>query len=214
MAKTSPSKAESGLSLLDEFEDSLQTLDTISNENKEAKVAENKDLGPKICYFYKNRKCKFVGKKSGQCKFQHPKKCQKFMENGPKSKKRPLGCDPKTCQEFHPKICTNSLKTGECPVKDCQSSHLKGTKKTIGKEESTKQKVSNKNEKKPNPNQIQEKESFLVLTNAILSRLDKMEQRMRCMEGMSQPRGDLCYLPSQSQHRQLTQPLSLFQMGG
>ena len=75
-----------------------------------------------VCKFYANGKCRF----SKECRFQHPKICQKFRNHGDR-KSDQKGCDGK-CNEFHPNVCRNSLKNKACPYKECRFYHLKGTK--------------------------------------------------------------------------------------
>ena len=75
------------------------------------------------CYFYKLGKCKF-GK---ECKKEHPKFCQKFINNGP-IKLNTKGCDNK-CNNLHPIACRDSIKSIECVREKCRFYHLKGTKK-------------------------------------------------------------------------------------
>ena len=59
--------------------------------------------------------------------FEHPKFCQKFINNGP-SKSNPKGCDSK-CNNLHPIACRDSIKSRECARDKCRFYHLKGTKK-------------------------------------------------------------------------------------
>ena len=79
------------------------------------------------CYFYKLGKCKF-GK---ECKKDHPKFCQKFINQGI-IKNNPKGCDGK-CNNLHPIACRDSLKSRECEREKCRFYHLKGTKKPAPK---------------------------------------------------------------------------------
>ena len=60
------------------------------------------------CYFYKLGKCRF-GK---ECKKDHPKFCQKFINFGP-IKLNQKGCDSK-CNNLHPIACRDSVKSREC----------------------------------------------------------------------------------------------------
>ena len=75
------------------------------------------------CYFYKIGKCRF-GK---ECKKDHPKFCQKFVNCGP-IKNNPKGCDSK-CYKLHPIACRDSVKNRECSRDKCRFFHLAGTKK-------------------------------------------------------------------------------------
>lgn len=191
---------------LEDFEDSMKELETPVSQ--ETSREDKKLLVKKICRFYQRRQCKFFGKKSDQCKFLHPKKCQQFMEHGPRSNKNPKGCDVKSCKSFHPKICVNSLKNKECSVNNCQSSHLRGTKKTVGKNHDN---FTNLGRGTLPQNDITKKtqstepESFLVQT--ILSRLDRMDRLFTVLEN----RG---HLSQQTQVRQQQYPHPFPLVGG
>ena len=74
------------------------------------------------CYFYKLGKCKF-GK---ECKKEHPKFCQKFINFGI-IKNNSKGCDSK-CNNLHPIACRDSLKSRVCDREKCKFYHLKGKK--------------------------------------------------------------------------------------
>ena len=72
-----------------------------------------------ICRFYANGKCKY----NVDCRFQHPKICPKFRQNGDCGVK---GCAG-GCDFFHPNVCRNSLKDKTCSYSECKFFHLKGT---------------------------------------------------------------------------------------
>ena len=74
------------------------------------------------CKFYANGKCKF----SSECRYRHPKICQKFRLHGD-TKLDVKGCDGR-CGEFHPNVCRSSLKNRTCTYKECRFFHIKGTK--------------------------------------------------------------------------------------
>ena len=75
------------------------------------------------CFFYKLGKCKF-GKK---CKKEHPKFCQKIINNGP-IKLNTNGCDNK-CNNLHPIACRDSIKSSKCAREKCRFYQKKGAKK-------------------------------------------------------------------------------------
>lgn len=79
-----------------------------------------------ICHFFKNGSCKH-GLKGKECRFSHPKMCQKFLKHGTR---QPRGCNlGKLCKDFHPKMCITSLRKGECFSENCRYNHVKGTKR-------------------------------------------------------------------------------------
>ena len=113
-----------------------------ANENQENEISQNKTEGadkkektPKygkkekpqreekskgeVCRFYANGKCKY----NVECRFQHPKICPKFRQNGDCEVK---GCGGE-CKFFHPNVCRNSLKDKTCSYTECKFFHLKGT---------------------------------------------------------------------------------------
>jgi hypothetical protein len=76
--------------------------------------------GDKICRFYLNGKCKY----SGECRFEHPKICPKFRQDGDCEVK---GCGG-GCDFIHPNVCHSSLRDKTCTYRECKFFHLKGTK--------------------------------------------------------------------------------------
>ena len=88
------------------------------------KVNPKREENPKgdVCRFYANGRCKY----NVECRFQHPKICPKFRQNGDCEVK---GCGG-DCEFFHPNVCRNSLKDKTCPYTVCRFFHLKGTKTT------------------------------------------------------------------------------------
>ena len=104
----------------------VSPIDPVSSNPRSSVVLTGDELLHKfenVCYFYKLGKCRF-GK---ECKKEHPKFCQKFINNGP-SKSNPKGCDSK-CNNLHPIACRDSIKSRECARDKCRFYHLKGTKK-------------------------------------------------------------------------------------
>ena len=84
-----------------------------------------------ICSFYKKGRCRhsISGKKiynGSQCKYLHPRKCERFCKFG---SNRYNGCDGSTCKLFHPILCKYSVEYGECPLENCTFNHLMGTKR-------------------------------------------------------------------------------------
>ena len=98
--------------------------DKYDNSDKSKKSDKNDPAKTKTknenCRFYLNGKCKF----NVDCRFQHPKICPKFRQNGDCKNK---GCSG-DCGFLHPNVCRNSLKDKTCPYQDCRFFHLKGTK--------------------------------------------------------------------------------------
>ena len=72
-----------------------------SNKNKER---NDKHENPKeICWFWKNKKCRF----KTNCKHDHPEQCKEMLETG--------RCNNSRCKLIHPKICRNLFFKGHCP---------------------------------------------------------------------------------------------------
>ena len=79
-----------------------------------------------VCHHFKEGNCKH-GMKGKDCKFTHPKTCNKYMQHGTR---QPRGCNKgKNCNLFHPKMCMDSLRKGECFSETCELKHVKGTKR-------------------------------------------------------------------------------------
>ena len=86
----------------------------------------SKQRKDKVCYFYKNNKCKY-GLIGRDCPYAHPRLCYKYKVNG---------CDPvrgckkgKNCIFLHPQICFGSERRRECLNMECKRLHLKGTRR-------------------------------------------------------------------------------------
>ena len=58
------------------------------------------------------------------CKFSHPKVCNKLLSHGHRAKQ---GCDGKGCNKYHPKMCYSSVNTLLCTKEKCTYWHCKGT---------------------------------------------------------------------------------------
>ena len=66
-----------------------------------------------------------MGISGKECKFTHPKLCNKFTQHGTR---QPHGCNKgKNCQYFHPTMYLNSLLKSECFNERCKLLHIKGT---------------------------------------------------------------------------------------
>ena len=95
------------------------TTPTISDQTRETS----------ICKFYRQGRCVHgvSGKKEGNCRFNHPKPCRKFLANGTNRRR---GCiRGENCTNFHPQMCFASLKERVCLRNDCKFMHIKGTKR-------------------------------------------------------------------------------------
>ena len=80
----------------------------------------------KVCYFYKNNKCKF-GRRGENCPYAHPKLCFKYKINGCDLVR---GCkNGNNCPYLHPPICNGSMRRRECFNENCKRLHLKGTRR-------------------------------------------------------------------------------------
>ena len=101
-----------------------QHLSISDNDNPAKKMIE---LQPKICKYYRQGNCKhgLSGKKGGNCKFSHPKPCNKLLKHGTHST---LGCTKgKSCEYYHPKMCFESISKRVCYDKTCKYVHVKKT---------------------------------------------------------------------------------------
>ena len=85
-----------------------------------------------LCKFYVKGKCPH----NNDCRFSHPRICNKFRSFGLKIH-NDKGCDNQKCQFLHPNACRDSLKTKSCHRDDCRFYHLKGTKIITKQSQST-----------------------------------------------------------------------------
>ena len=159
------------------------TQDTSSGSGSDTETGDLKDPNSKkeplaqkpVCKFFTNGKCKF----NKECRFQHPKICQKFRHHGD-SKYDANGCDGK-CDEFHPNACRNSLKSKTCTYKECRFYHIKGTK-TIERGNVTSQGSQHKkgNSKASGKgNQLKQNKSNTVPTKNRFSVLDQKQSNAK-----------------------------------
>lgn len=102
------------------FETGGLTRTTINNENHDSEIRKKK-----VCYFYKNNRCKF-GRKGQGCPYAHPGLCNKYKLHGRDPVK---GCIKEKCPYFHPPICFGAEKKRECLNLKCKRLHLKGTRR-------------------------------------------------------------------------------------
>ena len=77
-----------------------------------------------MCIHYKRGKCRY-GASGQECKFKHPKLCQKLIKFGDKG---PNGCQKGSqCELLHPLMCYNSLNKKACYNNFCKYRHVRGT---------------------------------------------------------------------------------------
>ena len=105
----------------------LETND-IKASNLETKLEKNQETNQKnatqMCQHYSKKRCKH-GISGKDCKFLHPKPCNKFMRHGTR---RGRGCSlGKKCTRFHPPMCQSSIIHNQCFTFDCPLNHVKGT---------------------------------------------------------------------------------------
>ena len=89
-------------------------------ENSQKGEKSKDEKRDRICRFYLNGKCKH----GGECRFEHPKICPKFRQDGDCEVK---GCGG-GCDFIHPNVCHSSLRDKTCTYRECRFFHLKGTK--------------------------------------------------------------------------------------
>lgn len=107
-------------SICEENKNSDCTTDKILPENRENSTENFKYS--KICKHYLKNKCKY-GISGNGCKFAHPKRCHRFIEQGW------YGCkSSKFCGKFHPRMCENSFRYMRCTDEYCRELHIKGTR--------------------------------------------------------------------------------------
>ena len=80
--------------------------------------------GRRVCKYYKMGNCKF-GQKGDECKFDHPRKCYKFMRFGVAEGR---GCKNKKCIYFHPPLCRATEEGRLCKSVNCKYFHRRDAK--------------------------------------------------------------------------------------
>lgn len=105
-----------------EYPSTSSQLRNVLQKSAEKDHSKYKTEVQKLCHFYTKGVCKF-GK---ECRFEHPKYCQKFKTHGLK-KFNDKGCE-ESCNKFHPRACFESMKSKTCNRNDCKYYHLTGTK--------------------------------------------------------------------------------------
>ena len=113
------------------------------DQTENSEEAKTSHSGP-TCQLYLKNACPHgtSGKKlidDKECEKYHPKRCQRFVKEGPKSKR---GCRKgKNCEFLHPVLCKYSLRNRRCTNKECTFVHLRGTKRWPESEDKVKQTV-------------------------------------------------------------------------
>ena len=108
----------------------------LDSESEKTKTQQHLDKAPiensndqqvtKVCYYYKNNRCKY-GRSDRGCPYAHPKLCNQYKINGLNPVK---GCKRgKMCKFLHPPICSKSDRWRECLDLECKRLHLKGTRR-------------------------------------------------------------------------------------
>lgn len=157
---------------------------------------DNTRLLPKvatICKFYRNGNCRY-GRTGKNCRYQHPKCCQRLLNHGPHSSQ---GCKLKNkCPLFHPTLCRSSVSRGECFRQSCTLAHIRGTKFTRDHQAShTESNVplgpgaaGNPRDRKGNqklPSQSAEpNNAFLGVMSEVTARLDSLTKAMEAQASM------------------------------
>ena len=116
---------------------------------------DNENSSKEICWFWKNKKCRFTI----NCKKQHPEHCKDILETGL--------CKDSRCKLIHPKICRNIFFKGYChrgetcwythPSK-CQNgqpNNMTNVNNSWGSTQDNQNKQSSINQNWVNQNQIQ-----------------------------------------------------------
>ena len=80
-------------------------------ENRNEREKENKKETKILCWFWKNRKCKYGDK----CKNDHPEQCKPMMEYGE--------CRDNRCKLSHPTICRSLYYERYCSRNNCWFTH-------------------------------------------------------------------------------------------
>ena len=155
------------------------TKEKLEEEEEEESVdATDYDASEtQICNFYKRGKCKH-GLKGRNCKYKHPKACQKLMKYGNKG---PNGCKMGIrCSNFHPRMCSSSIKQGKCFNPSCSFAHIKGTKQNLSSQYNKNQDPTHNPTKTQN---FQNKEmNFLIILEKLKSDiLQEMDQKIATM---------------------------------
>ena len=86
-----------------ELEVNESAVDGNKESNKKNERNEKTETTKEICWFWKNKKCRYTT----NCKHAHPEQCKEMLETG--------RCKDNRCKLIHPKICRNLFFNGYCP---------------------------------------------------------------------------------------------------
>lgn len=98
---------------------------SINRKNPTNENQDNESKSRKVCYFYKNNRCKY-GRRGKGCHYAHPGLCYKYQMHGRDNIK---GCRKERCPYLHPPVCYGSERKRECFNLECKRLHLKGTRR-------------------------------------------------------------------------------------
>lgn len=101
----------------------VPSLPEVADSLATAGVGASSGPRGKICKYYKGGNCRF-GLRGDDCRFDHPKKCIKFVRFGKDARK---GCNDNKCIFYHPPLCRNAESDGGCQKKKCKFFHRKAT---------------------------------------------------------------------------------------
>ena len=151
-----------------------------SDQNKTATKSHNEHTETKtICRFYRQNRCKHGisghGIPGTQCKFYHPKPCNRYTAYGTGSG----GCkEGLKCSKFHPRMCRDSLRKHECLNPDCTLPHIRGTRRSQADENDYHSKERNNRDNHNNPTTnippVASEDVFLDVLNRLKNELSMM----------------------------------------
>ena len=137
--------SQNNIELIKDSQDDDEDDDEKTREEENRKKKENEEGGQNkenekvktddekiICKSFKfGGKCPhgMSGKtkhgKWSECKWLHPKVCNKLLSHGTKGSQ---GCNGKDCEKYHPRMCYGSMSEKVCTKEKCTYWHCKGTK--------------------------------------------------------------------------------------
>ena len=131
-----------------------------------------------ICKHYRLGRCKhgISGKADGNCAYQHPKPCSKYMANGTRNHG---GCNQgRNCNFFHPTVCNTSLRQRSCFRENCKFLHIRGTKRNRDQESNSSEQTRSTQIKQSSDGQSSQRDNSMPVQSPFLCHIKELQNQL------------------------------------